>query len=92
MLDHVISVDVVRKFKTHPKAYALGPEVMGLSVQDNGFVSSNGWDALAAKWYGFRAVWINRHDLPEETIGREPQQVGSNLTDILKLFQVAKSS
>jgi 2-haloacid dehalogenase len=92
VLDHVISVDVVRKFKTHPQAYALGPEVMGLPVQNIGFVSSNGWDALAAKWYGFRAVWINRHGLPEETIGHEPQKIGSNLTDILKLFEVSKGS
>ena len=91
LLDHVISVDVVRKFKTHPQAYALGPQVMELPVQDIGFVSSNGWDALAAKWYGFRAIWINRHGLPEETIGHEPQQTGSDLTDILKLFQTSES-
>ena len=30
LLDHVLSVDSVRKYKTHPDAYALGPAATGL--------------------------------------------------------------
>src|SRR3569832_755599 len=40
-LDHVLSVDGVRKYKTHPEAYALGPEATGLEAHQIVFVSCN---------------------------------------------------
>src|SRR3954465_1645731 len=48
LLDHVLSVDTVRKYKTHPDAYALGTKATGLPARQVVFVSCNGWDALAA--------------------------------------------
>ncbi|MEO8015765.1 MAG: haloacid dehalogenase type II, partial [Polaromonas sp.] len=33
VLDHVISTDSIRKYKTHPDAYALGPQATGVPVQ-----------------------------------------------------------
>src|SRR5690349_16930303 len=54
LLDHVLSVDAVRKYKTHPAAYALGTQAMGLDADRILFVSSNAWDALAATWFGYR--------------------------------------
>ena len=30
LLDHVISVDSIRQYKTHPEAYALGTQALGL--------------------------------------------------------------
>ena len=33
LLDHVLSVDGVRKYKTHPDAYALGPQATGLDAE-----------------------------------------------------------
>ncbi len=57
-LDHVISADAVRRYKTHPEVYALGPAALGLAAKDILFVSSNGWDALGATWFGFQTLWI----------------------------------
>lgn len=86
LLDHVISVDSIRKYKTHPAAYALGEEATGLTAQNIGFVSCNSWDALAATWYGFRTLWVNRYQLPFETLGTQPTCTGSNLRDVLTLL------
>lgn len=86
LLDHVISVDTIRKYKTHPDAYRLGVEATGLPAGDIAFVSSNGWDALAATWYGFRTLWINRQGLPFETLGTQPERIGSDLRDVLGFF------
>ncbi|CAN5709939.1 haloacid dehalogenase type II [soil metagenome] len=86
LFDHVISVDAVRRFKTHPEAYALGPQATGFDAADIAFVSSNGWDALAATWYGFRTLWINRLGLPREAIGPAPERTGSSLRDVLSFF------
>ena len=86
LLDHVISVDPIRKFKTHPDAYALGEQTTGLSRSQILFVSSNGWDALAATWYGFRTLWVNRQNLPFEELGTQPTRTGSSLRDVLAFF------
>lgn len=86
LLDHVISVDGIRKYKTHPAAYALGEQATGLKAQDIGFVSCNSWDALAATWYGYRTLWVNRYKLPFETLGTQPSHTGSSLRDVLTLL------
>ena len=83
LLDHVISVDSIRKYKTHPEAYALGEQATGLKAAQIGFVSCNSWDALAATWYGYRTLWVNRYRLPFETLGTEPVHTGSSLRDVL---------
>ena len=83
LLDHVISVDSIRKYKTHPAAYALGEQATGLDAQQIGFVSCNGWDALAATWYGYRTLWVNRYQLPFETLGTQPTYTGSSLRDVM---------
>lgn len=83
LLDHVISVDHLRKYKTHPAAYALGEQATGLKAPDIGFVSCNSWDALGATWYGYRTLWVNRYKLPFETLGTLPSYTGSSLRDVL---------
>ena len=85
LLDHVISVDVVRKYKTHPDAYALGPRATGLPPERIAFVSCNSWDALAATWYGYRTLWVNRQQLPFEELGTQPSHTGASLRDVLAL-------
>jgi 2-haloacid dehalogenase len=83
LLDHVISVDPLRKYKTDPAAYALGEAATGLPAAQIGFVSCNSWDALAATWYGYRTLWVNRYQLPFEELGTEPAYTGSSLADVL---------
>jgi len=86
LLDHVISVDPIRKYKTHPDAYALGPQATGLEARQIVFVSCNAWDALAATWYGFRTLWVNRYQLPFEELGTPPTRSGDSLRDVLHFF------
>jgi 2-haloacid dehalogenase len=86
LLDLVISVDSIRKYKTHPDAYRLGCEATGLQPKQIAFVSCNGWDALAATWYGFRTLWVNRYQLPFEELGTQPTRTGTSLRDALAFF------
>ena len=86
LLDHVISVDGIRKYKTHPDAYALGEQATGLTRQQIVFVSSNGWDALAATWFGYRTLWVNRHGLPFEELGTQPTRTASHLREVFAFF------
>jgi 2-haloacid dehalogenase len=86
LLDHVLSVDSVRKYKTHPDAYGLGPKATGLQPQQILFVSCNAWDALAATWFGYRTLWVNRYQLPFEELGTQPTRTGTTLRDVLSFF------
>jgi 2-haloacid dehalogenase len=86
LLDHVLSVDAVRKYKTHPEAYRLGTQATGLAPSQIAFVSCNGWDALAATWFGFRTLWVNRYQLPFEELGTQPTRTGTSLRDVLGFF------
>jgi 2-haloacid dehalogenase len=86
LLDHVLSVDGIRKYKTHPEAYQLGVQATGLPPAQIAFVSCNGWDALGATWYGFRTLWVNRYQLPFEELGTQPERTGSSLRDVLGFF------
>ena len=86
LLDHVISVDPIRKYKTHPDAYALGPQTTGIPAAQTVFVSSNSWDALAATWYGYPTLWVNRANAPFEELGTQPTRTGTSLRDVLSFF------
>ena len=86
LLDHVISVDAVRTYKTDPKAYALGEQATGIPAAQIAFVSSNAWDALAATWYGYRSLWVNRQNLPFEELDTQPECTASSLRGVLDLF------
>ncbi len=86
LLDHVLSVDSLRQYKTSPKAYALGPTAMQLPASYILFVSCNAWDALAATWFGYQTFWVNRYDVPFEELGTEPTHTGKTLDDLLSLF------
>lgn len=86
LLDHVISIDEVHKFKTHPLAYGLGEKKLGVSASKIVFVSSNPWDALGAQWFGYRTYWVNRNQLPFEELGTQPERTGRDLSDVLSFF------
>lgn len=86
LLQQVLSVHGVQRYKTDPAAYALGPAAFGCAARDILFVSSNGWDAVGATWYGYTTLWVNRAGLPPEQLDTAPTRVGSSLRDVLSFF------
>lgn len=86
LLQHLISVDSVQRYKTDPAAYALGPQALGLPAREILFVSSNAWDAIGATWYGYPTLWVNRSGAPAEQLGTDPTRIGSSLRDVLDFF------
>lgn len=86
LVDPVISVHPVRRFKTDPAAYALGPQALGLPAREILFVSSNAWDAIGATWFGYTTLWVNRGGLPLDPLDTEPTRRGTSLRDVLAFF------
>ena len=86
LLAPVLSVHEVKRFKTDPAAYALGPQSLKLPAREILFVSSNGWDAIGATWFGYTTLWVNRAGLPLEQLDTPPSRIGSSLRDVLDFF------
>ncbi len=86
LLAHVLSVHEVRRFKTDPTAYAIGPQALAMPAKDILFVSSNGWDAIGATWFGYTTLWVNRNGAPLEQLDTAPSRIGTSLRDVLDFF------
>lgn len=72
LLDAVLSVEEVGIYKPHPSVYRLATDRFGVNADQICFVSSNAWDAHAAKAFGFRVVWCNRFGQAPERIPAPP--------------------
>ena len=86
-LDKVLTIEDVRLFKTAPQSYELLLKAFSVKKEEILFVSSNSWDALGAKWYGFDVFWVNRLGHPFEEIGEKPNYEGASLTKILEVIE-----
>jgi 2-haloacid dehalogenase len=85
-LDKVVTVEDIRLFKTAPQAYELLLKAFPVKKEEILFVSSNAWDALAARWYGFDVFWVNRLGHPFEEIGEKPNYEGNSLSQVLEVI------
>jgi 2-haloacid dehalogenase len=66
IIDDIFSVETVRAFKTSPAVYDMVTTTYRLYPNAVSFQSSNRWDVAGATKFGFRTVWINRNDMPDE--------------------------
>lgn len=68
----VLSVDAVKLYKPSPRVYRLAPQHMKLPKEEILFVSSNSFDVMGAKSFGFKVCWINRIGAPLDPLGPGP--------------------
>jgi 2-haloacid dehalogenase len=81
--DAVLSVDEIKVYKPAFAVYEMAVRRLRVPKEDIGFVSSNCWDALGAKSFGFRVYWINRAKAPIDRLGAQPDQIIGGLDEIL---------
>jgi 2-haloacid dehalogenase len=84
-LDTVLSVDTIRIYKPRREVYALVTAAFKLAPTDVAFVSSNRWDVMGATAFGFRCVWVNRANVPEEYPEFAPVKVVRELSALATL-------
>jgi len=80
--DAVLSVDTVKIFKPAPEVYELATRALKVHRSEVAFVSSNCWDALGARSYGFVSYWINRTAAPVDLLGIAPDGILKSLGDL----------
>ena len=85
--DAVLSVDAVKVFKPAPQVYELASTQLTVPAARIGFVSSNCWDVMGAKSFGFVAYWINRAGAPVDRLGFQPDAVLGTLGDLPEVLR-----
>jgi len=68
LFDVLISTDRARTYKPDPRAYALGPSLLGVPREQLAFAAFGGWDAAGSKWFGFPTFWVNRLGVTAEEL------------------------
>lgn len=66
IVDDVFSAEAIGAYKTVPAVYELVTTAYRLYPNAVSFQSSNRWDIAGATKFGFRTVWINRANMPDE--------------------------
>ena len=85
-LQAVLSVDELAIFKPSPGVYQLAVDKLGVPAERIGFVSSNCWDAIGAKSFGFTVFWINRFKRPLDELDIVPDHEIQTLDQIESLL------
>src|SRR5262249_31326704 len=84
-LDAVLSVDALKMFKPRPEVYRLVTDQFRCSPADVTFVSSNRWDVMAGVRAGFRGIWVNRSNMPDEYQNFPPALVLKDLSALVEI-------
>ncbi|BCQ56989.1 haloacid dehalogenase type II [Burkholderia gladioli] len=82
LFEHYLSSDRVQAFKPDPRAYAMAERAFGLRREDVLFAATGGWDYTGSKSFGMETFWVNRPGFKPETLGIEPDGMGSTLTEL----------
>ena len=80
--DAVLSVYECGIFKPAQEVYAFAAKRLGVAAREVGFISSNGWDSLGAKSFGFRVWWINRAGAPLDRLDCQPDGMLGGLGEL----------
>lgn len=81
--DDVFSVDEIKRYKTDPNVYDMVTTAWRLYPEAVSFQSSNRWDVAGATKAGFRTVWINRANQPDEYRDLSPTLILPSLEGLL---------
>ena len=79
---HVISVDTVQTYKPSPLVYELAPKMLGVGKEAIVFVSTNSFDVIGAKAFGFQVIWCNRANAPLDELSFFPDATVTGLDQI----------
>jgi len=82
VIDDVFSVDTLKTYKPAPAVYDMVTTRYRLYPGVVSFQSSNRWDIAGAKKFGFRTVWINRSQMPDEYFDLGPDLILPSLESL----------
>lgn len=88
LFEAVLSVEQAGVYKPHPSVYQLVVDEMRIPKEQVCFMSSNSWDAWAAKAFGFKVLWCNRFGQAPEQLPWAPDGQITDLSCLPELIVV----
>jgi 2-haloacid dehalogenase len=82
LIQRVISVDEVRRFKPDPATYRHAAQVMGVDISLTMLVASHDWDVAGAMKAGAQGAFVQRTGSFWSLPTSRPAIVGSDLTEV----------
>jgi 2-haloacid dehalogenase len=83
LVDRVISVGEVYRWKPATVVYLYAAEVMGVPPERMALVAAHDWDCHGAKRAGLTTGWVSRKSGGFGAIFAPPDVVGDNLTEVV---------
>ncbi len=83
LLNAAFTVAEVGVFKPSARVYRYAATKLGVDKAQITFVSANRWDVAGAQAFGFRTVWLNRGNAPDEYPDLPPAKVIADLKGLL---------
>jgi 2-haloacid dehalogenase len=80
----VLSAQAVKVYKPSPRIYQLAAQKTRLAKNRILFVSSNSFDVLGAKNFGFKVCWLNRSGAQLDPLGPRADFIISDLTELAR--------
>lgn len=90
LIEISLSVDTIGVYKPDPRVYQLACDTLEVAPEQIAFQSSNSWDAVGARYFGFNVAWINRFGQARERLPAQPDAELSNLNELLPLLNSAQ--
>ena len=86
IVDDILSVEVVKKYKPHPNVYNIPLKKYQIEKKQFAYLSANTWDVSAAGIFGFNSVWVNRNKNIFDNLDYEPSAEIKTLSDLNNLL------
>ena len=83
LLDPVLSVDAVGRFKPAPEAYRMASERLGVAPAELRLVAAHDWDVIGAMRAGWAAAFVNRPGQTWAPLTEPPDVVGRDLDEVV---------
>lgn len=90
-LDGILSAEAAHAFKPSPRVYQLALDALHVAAPRIAFVSSNAWDAIGAKRFGFAVFWVNRGGGVLDRHGPAPDAALRSLAELPAQIAVLES-
>jgi 2-haloacid dehalogenase len=84
LVEHVVSVEAVRRWKPAPEPYRHATEVCEVPPERMAVVAAHGWDLHGARNAGLLTGWVNRSDGRWNDLFDPPDITGSDLVSVAR--------
>jgi 2-haloacid dehalogenase len=91
LVDRIISIDEVRRWKPHREVYLHAAHVLGVAPTALALVAAHAWDVLGADRAGLTTGWVSRKETAFQPAMGEPTVQGCTLTQVVEALLALKT-